>query len=227
MKKAQQILLLLIFSISVFITLLFALVLIWNSFFGADIGVDKYEIDKFCRSFGAPVVTTELPKLSGDVKQIVHDGSRIYILYRGEPEMDGVIQVYSYDGHYICSLLFYCHVNGGFRLSTADNTLYVSDFHGNIYVLENLELTSLVLNDQSDAWNALHFELDWDTWSDKFLLRGSDIYVVGGEKCIIENAAKDHLFILIEAILVAVLGIFSFAFWRLTKKLKREGAIIR
>ena len=81
------------------------------------------------------------------IEQVVSDGQRVYVLFTSR---NGVVQVYDYGGTYLYSVRLYAHSNGAFAMAVEGNTLYIQDYHGDIYVFKNGEFTEFLKDDAAE-----------------------------------------------------------------------------
>lgn len=85
---------------------------------------------------------------NSNIEQVVSDGKYVYVLYTSRT---GVVQIYDYDGEYLYSMRLYAHSNGAFKMAIADDTLYIEDYHADIYVFKNGDFLQFLRNDAADA----------------------------------------------------------------------------
>lgn len=81
------------------------------------------------------------------------DDSRIYLMHCNS----GILDIYTLDGEHVGYYAFYLEPNGQFSVYCRDNTLYVFDKGHNLYMLEELELTSFLSSKEA---NGLERELE-------------------------------------------------------------------
>lgn len=165
-------------------------------------------------SLGTPTVVMESVDLSDTrIRKIVHDDHFVYVLSYNRT---GYVQVYDWNGEYQQTLLFYGpSPNGGFHIASVNNTVYVQDNEDNLYVLKGCEIEAFIeKNSSPEQWRAICDTVDFQTASDKFVVRQGDIWRIenDNELCVVDRPFKafvfqyslDWVFMMIAMLIVAL-----------------------
>lgn len=156
--------------------------------------------------YGVPAISTDYPDLNMNIQQVVDDGSRIYILFDSYRR---IVQVYDLNGKYQHTLFFYSNYdNGVFTVATEENTLYVEDECGNVYIFIDGVFDRFYKTGEASLLLA-DIEFDWKYSSEQYEIRNGSLWkhTSNGEVCLIEQ--KSSRTKSISLLLIAVLFVVT------------------
>ena len=142
---------------------------------------DDYIVDVI---YGKPTFFMEETKSPfQSSQQIVDDGRFIYILV---DDHKGVVQVYNTNGTYQNSIAFYSHLNGAFRIAVFEETFYVCDKQGSLYLFQNGNFVEFLSYMKAEAFRK---SVDFEQNSSKYCIEKGSVWekIRDGNVCIIER----------------------------------------
>lgn len=153
------------------------------------------------------------------IEQVVSDGQRVYVLFTSR---NGVLQVYDYSGTYLYSVRLYAHSNGAFAMAVEGNTLYIQDYHGDIYVFKNGEFTEFLKDDAADAIRDRIPYSNFEKNTEGYEIRKGSVWRIDGESqtCIVNRPAQTGIYQnnVDKLVTVFVLAGFALVCWYFRKK---------
>lgn len=157
-----------------------------------------------------------------DIEQIVADDARVYVLYGSE---NGVVQVFDLEGTYLYSWRLYTHLNGGFHMAVKGDSLYIQDYHADIYVFRNGEFVEFLSDEKTDTIMAAIPFSKFEENTEGYVVKNGSVWYVSGDvnRCVIERPwitgiYQNNFNVALRVLIIAAAGITYYVYAKLRKK---------
>lgn len=151
------------------------------------------------------------------IEQVVSDGQRVYVLYTSTK---GVVQVYDHTGAYLYSWRLYAHQNGAFGMAVHEDTLYIQDYHADIYVFRDGEFVEFLTNSAADTIANTIPYVEFESNTEGYKIKSGSIWRIDGETqiCLINRPAQTGIYQNNINYLITILlfGAVAMIYWRKT-----------
>lgn len=138
------------------------------------------------KDVGKPIIIRDIIRNNYlGINQIISEADRIYIMHANY----GVVTVYDSAGIYQYTVSVYSHENGRTKIALLDGLLHIQDKQGNVYRFQDDALHDFIPKNHASV---LQQNIDFDTQSNTYFLKGASIYKTLGNgvaECVISRPA--------------------------------------